>query len=244
MSNFTPLIEYQQIDITLKKLLQEVERNPEMRKLEKTKTEFSTAKQTLSDSETEAQKITDFFAQAKNTYAESEKKVADINAALEAMGDDVLTGRKELVSQLESTRDRLSNLERRLATRRKDGETVVKSYREAQERGKKLKEEHAKLKEHLDVFRKEKEPKIEMLKKKLQQKRAELDPSLFARYKALTADGKYPPLAESASVDGGKTFTCRGCGLSISQAAKSELLQNGCSTCDNCKRMIYKAADK
>ncbi|MCL2797271.1 MAG: hypothetical protein FWD58_04380 [Firmicutes bacterium] len=235
-----PLLEYQQTDIALKKLLAELNKNPEVKKLDKTKEEFSAAKQAVSDSETEAAVIVAFFKQAEVYYAESTKKIEELQAALAAIPEDELAGRKELVSQLESTRDRLSNLERKVIDRRKSGEAVVRSYRDAQDRGKKLKENYAQLKERIDAFKKDKEPKIEALQKKLASMRTSVDPALLERYRTLAADGKYPPVAESKSMDAGKTFTCLGCGLSISQASKSELLQGGFSNCDNCRRMIYK----
>jgi len=244
MADLKPLLEYQETDIALRKLIAEVDRNPETRRLEKTKVEFSAAKQAVADSEAAAGQIVAFYKQAENFYAESAKKIEDLSKALEAVPEDDFVRRKEIVSQLESTRDRLANFERKLSDRRQKGDTAVRSYRDAQERGKKLKDDYGKLKERIDTFKKDREPKIEALSKRLQAKRAQVDPKLLERYAELASDKKYPPLAQSKSTDGGRTFTCLGCGLSISQASKSELTQSGFSHCDNCRRMIYKINEK
>ena len=244
MLNLKSLLEYQQTEIELKKMLLEIDKDPDVQRLEKTRGEFAAAKQAVTDSETAAGQIIEFYNQAKKFYDESVKKIKELTDTFNKTPEKNESERKDILAQMEVIREKLSSVEKKMGDRRQKSEKIIRSYVEAQERGKKMKDIFGKLKERIDGFKKEKEPKINELTKKLKTKRTEVDPKLLERYATLAGDNKYPPLAESKSTDGGKTYTCLGCGLSISQASKSELIQNGFSNCDNCRRMIYSLAKK
>ncbi|MCL2061782.1 MAG: hypothetical protein FWH03_04065 [Firmicutes bacterium] len=241
MPNLKPLLDYQNLDIELKRIHLEIERHPDAARLKKTKSEFSAAKTSVSDSEESAGHILSFLQNAQKFYEEAETKTAELLASLETLPEDDVDGRRSILSQLESLRDRLANLEKRVGDRRKKSESAVRTYREAQEKGKKMKNAYAQVKERLDAFCKVQEPKINQLTQQLDAARAAVDPALMERYTALAADNKYPPLVEARSSDGGKTFNCLGCGLSLSQSAKSALTESGFCACETCRRMIYKA---
>jgi predicted nucleic acid-binding Zn-ribbon protein len=95
------------------------------------------------------------------------------------------------------------------------------------------------VKERLDKFKKEKEPKIAELMKKLDALKPDIPADVFEVYKALTAERKYPAFVAAIDAGDKKHYRCF-CGITLSQKAQSELLDKGQCRCENCRRLIYK----
>ena len=240
MQNLKPLLEYQEVDITLRRALLELEKHPDLEKLSKTKQDFGLAKKAVSDSETAAGEVVVFYESAKKEYAALIKQTDDLAASYEKTPEDEVKTRQDILAQITEFRDKLSALEKKMADSGNKSKNIIMRYRDAQERGKKMKDLHGRIKERIDDFQKEKEPHLAALRAKLASLKNSVDAKLLAQYETLASTGKIPPLAESKSADGGKSYTCLGCGLALSQVSKSRLLESGFSSCDSCRRMIYK----
>jgi len=240
MQNLKPLIAYQELDIGLLKAQRELKKNADLEKLSKSKDEFNAAKKAVADSEIAASEVVAFYENVKSAHAELEKKALSLMNELESIEQDDVEKRQAVISQIESVRDKLSQLENKMVEAAKKSKKVIAKWREAQEHGKKMKDLHGKFKERIELFEQEKKPQIEAMQAQLVTLKKGVEAKLLEQYSALWANGKIPPLAESKSADGGKSYTCLGCGIGISQASKSQLLESGFSNCDSCRRMIYK----
>ncbi len=236
MEKLDKVLEYQKIDIELRKVLDEIERSEDNKKLEQAKTEFNNAKATVTETEKVAENIVSFYNNAIAFFEECEKRIADIGDKMNATDD--LTVQRELAAQLEKIREKLSDLEKKLAERSDKGEKVILAYLDGQSRGKKVRAVYDAVKERLQKFKKEKEPRINELKGQLDALRADIAPATMEIYKAITAERKYPAFVEAQDTDN-KNYRCF-CGLELSQKAKSELLDKGCVRCETCRRLIYK----
>ncbi len=126
MEKLDKVLEYQKIDIELRKVLDEIERSEDNKKLEQAKTEFNNAKATVTETEKVAENIVSFYNNAIAFFEECEKRIADIGDKMNATDD--LTVQRELAAQLEKIREKLSDLEKKLAERSDKGEKVILAY--------------------------------------------------------------------------------------------------------------------
>ncbi len=237
MSNFKALSDYQEIDFALLKLRVEVERNADMQRFEKTKAEYNAAHKTVSDNNEAAGKIVTFYQKTLEGYTDYMKKIDELIQKLEETPETDDAARKDVVLEIEAMRNRLASIEKRLNDSRANADVLIKTSTEARMRQKKLKEEGAKYSAAAEAFKKEREPRMAELSKKLALKRGEVDPKLMERYDRLAHDKKYPPLVAVKLID--KSYYCY-CGIELSNSAKEELLEKGLCNCGNCGRMVYK----
>lgn len=240
MANLEVMLEYQKYDIELRKILDEIERNENYKKMEQAKSEFAAAKSSVNESEKAAENIVNFYNSSIAYYEENYKKYEILEKKLANLAENNETERKEIILQLEVLRDKMTELEKKLSDRKAKTETVIHAYLDSQERGKKLRDIFNSLKAKFEAFKAEKEPAINQLNAKLDALKKKIDPPLFEQYKALTNEKKYPALVEASTADGGKNFSCNGCGLALSQKAKSELAEKNICRCETCRRIIYK----
>ncbi len=237
MENLDKLLEYQKVDIELRKVLDEIERSDDSKKLEQAKTEFNNAKATVTETEKAAENIISFYNSALSFMEECDKRTNELADKMEKTED--IEAQRELAAQIEKIRDKLSELERKLSERSERADKAIAAYRDGQERGKKMRAVYNNVKERLDKFKKEKEPKIAELMKKLDALKPDIPADVFEVYKALTAERKYPAFVAAIDAGDKKHYRCF-CGITLSQKAQSELLDKGQCRCENCRRLIYK----
>ncbi len=236
MEKLEKLLEYQKTDIELRKVLDEIERSDDQKRLEKARTEFNNAKSTVTESEKAAENIVNFYNNTLAFMDECNKKLDEIAAKMES-GDDA-DEQRALAGQLEKIREKLNDLERRFSDRTERTEKVIGAYLDGQERGKKMRSVFSSAKERLENFKKEKEPKINELRAKLDALRPEIPADMLETYKTITAERKYPAYVQARLTDDKKHYRCF-CGLTLSQKAQSELQEKGSCRCENCRRLIY-----
>lgn len=234
-NKFDKILEYQKIDIELRKILDEIERSDDNKKLEQARSEFNNAKATVTESEKAAENILTFYANALAAYEECEKKIAEFAARMRET--DSIEEQREIAAQMEKMRSQLAELERKLAERGDNADKAIMTYLDGNERGKKMRAVYANIKDRLEKFRKEREPKINELRAKLDAIKPDIPTEVFNTYKAITADRKYPAFV--AAIPGEKKEYRCFCGFTLSQKTKSELLEGGHCRCETCQRLIY-----
>ncbi len=233
------MLDYQKVDIELRRALDEIERNELNRKKEQARQAFSDAKNSVLETEKTAESIIAFYNNAQKYYDENIKKFEELERKLAATDENDDAARREILSQIETLRDKMSELERKLSEKKSKSDEVIHGYLEAQEKGKKMRDIYNSVKQKLEAFKEEKMPKINELNGKLGEMEKGIDKTVFEAYKSITAERKYPAVVAARSFDGGKSYTCSGCGLATSQKVKDELLEKGVCRCDNCRRIIY-----
>ena len=241
MTNLKPLIEYQSIDIELLRSLRDLKKHPDHAKLDQVRHDFDAARQSITSAEESASHMLSFFDTLKQSHDEMLSESDKLIKELEKSSDNEEKSR-EIVAKLETIKNNLATLEKKSTDKQTKSEKIVKTFKVNQDKVKKLREEFTAVKARIETFTGDKEPKIAALRTKLDTLRKGIDQELYKKYQQLTTDGKIPALAESRSTDNGKTYTCLGCGITIAQASKSKLLENGFCNCDSCRRMIYDAS--
>lgn len=236
--NLEAMLQYQVSDIERRKLLDEIERNEDNKKLEQARTEFNSAKILISDSEKAAENIVNYYNSALNYYENSSKEIDDLGAKLES--SDSEDECSKIIEKLESLKEKFTELEQVLAKSREKTEKVIHAYLDGQDRGKKIRDVYNAIKTRLDAFKKEKEPRLQQLNSQLNTMGKGIDAEILKQYNILTQERKYPAFVEAILTDDKKNYRCY-CGLAISQKSKGDLLEKGISRCETCRRIIYKS---
>ena len=77
--NLEKLLEYQKVDIALRKELDEIERSEESKNLERARNEFNAAKAAVADSESTAEGILSYYESALASFDEISKEIASLD---------------------------------------------------------------------------------------------------------------------------------------------------------------------
>lgn len=233
--NLEKLLEYQEIDIQLRRQLDILEKNEDVKKIEQAKNEFAIAKKKVQDSEKTAKQLVDYFESAKKYLSDINKKVSEIEKAIESGNLDKV---QNLTDELNKLKNKLIELEEKIVERKKLAEGVIKNYESANDYGRKIKNIYTAATQRQNALRNKIEPEINKLKAKLKELEPDIDSEIMNRYKSLTAEHKYPAFVEAYLDD--KVFSCRGCGIALSKTNSSVLTEKGYTVCESCRRIIYK----
>lgn len=236
MIDLKAILEYQEADIKLRKTQDSIERSDAQKRGKQAKIEFDAAKKRVDDSEAQAGEILDFVKSAEETAAKAQNTVSDCKAKLEK--NPTAAERKAMRAELEALKVKLSESEKRVDSKLKRASKVVDESRESQARAKKMRDVFLKEKQAYDKLKAEKAPEIEKCRKQLEVLRAKVDPKLMQQYDELSADKKIPAFVDAFKSESG-TYSCRGCGLQLSQADNGKLERDGICRCGNCRRIIY-----
>jgi len=239
MKNLQPLLDYQKIDIQLRKELDEIEKHELQGKLKQAKEQFDLAKNSIIKSEQDANSLLEFFDKAEKLFLEQASKIESAEKKLSKIPEDEIDFREESLGALEGMMSKLSELDKKMFEAKKKSEHVIENYKTSQERGKKLRDFHANAKSKLDEFVSQRMPKINEHKKSLTEIKKNIEEALFTQYLDLTSKRKYPAIVEAKSNDGGKNYSCTGCGLGMSNASRGALMEKNTSNCEHCKRIVY-----
>lgn len=241
---FDKLLEFQNLDISLKRIMQDLEKSADAQKIEKAKQEFAIAKKAVEDSEKDALALVEFFSCLENEYQDIQKKIDKVVLQIDKL-EKQLEKQPEKIEELEKFISELSllkgatnSIESKTHENKSKGDETIQKYKAASERAKKIREVHAKAKERQDALLKEKELEIKIINDGIKKLEPLIDKELMTQYKTLAGEGKYPAFV-AAHVDG-KNFSCKGCGMSLSQTGSSALNSKGYTNCESCRRVVYK----
>jgi len=238
------LLDYQKHDMALRRIMLEVEKSDDAQRIEKAKQEFAIAKKNVEDSEKDALSLVEFFSGLEKEYQAVQKKIDKLIPQIDKLEKslDKDTGKldeyEKLINELGVLKSEANTIENNTIKQKSKGDETIQKYKQASERAKKVREFHAKAKERLDALQKEKEPEIRVIRAALKELEPKVDKDLMAQYKTLTDDGKLPAFV-AAHLDG-KNFSCKGCGMSLSQTGSSTLTSKGYTSCESCRRIVYK----
>ncbi len=233
--NFDDILKYQSTDLKLRRVYDEIEKSDLNKRLEAAKARFNAAKHNVEECGRTAEALLGNIAAAEKSYEDAAAKLAAYAAEADNAPEENLN---ELISRLESLRGRLGELEKRLGDIKARADKALKAYIESNKQGKEMREQYNSTKVKLDQLKQSKEPEITALKKELGELKKQIDPKLMEQYNALIGEGKVFAFVEAVRVD--KDYSCRGCGVILSQTQKSELEEKGWCRCETCRRIIYK----
>ena len=232
---FDDILKYQSTDIKLRRVYDEIEKSELNKQLEATRSKFNAAKANVEECKSIADALISSIGSAELAYADEVAQLADLTKKAHNAGED--EGLDEVISRLEAVRNTIGELDKRLVDIKNKADKALKTYIESNNQGVELRRKYSDIKQKLDEFKKQKEPDILVLKKELAALKASIEPAVMEQYNALVGEGKIFAFVEAVKVD--KDYSCRGCGISLSQTLKSELEEKGWCRCETCRRFIY-----
>ena len=231
------VLEYQNIDIKLRRTLDALEKCDDAKRMEVAKTEFNGAKETVDKVEKKAEEIVKEYKGAKQNLEELDKKLSDMELIIANAESEEDLG--NVLAELQELKFKAIACEKAFSEYKTDSEELIKNYQSANSTGFRMREAYQKAKEGYLKLKKEKEQEINKYKFQLKELEPQIDPETMSKYKAIVADRKYPAITD-VYVGEGNAYSCKGCGLQLSQKNISVLNEEGSCVCETCRRLIYK----
>lgn len=232
---FEKMIEYQRLDMELRKMNREYNKHPDKKKLDVTRNKFNDAQSKLDSGSSEAETLA---AEIERVYNDFKRTVEQIDALekqfTEATDDDA---KAKLLPQLESLKGRLESAKNKIGSRVERIKQLSSVCMQALNTKKSVKDEYDKIKVRLDEYRKSMLPDRENTEAKMKELEPTLDKELFAMYARYKNDGIAPVFVEVVG-DSENSYSCR-CGMQLSQTNKSELKSKKMCQCETCRRIVY-----
>ena len=228
------ILEYQEYNISLKKLDKEYERLDDKKKLDVVRGKYNDLQNTVNIGETEAQSLISGVDACYNEYRALMESFDKLNEKIEAAATD--EEKVKFLPQVESIKSKLENVDRKISQKIKRSKDIVATCAKAQESKKAVKVSFDEIKKRLDDYKAEKSPARKAILDKMDALKTEIDKDFFDRYSKLRGEGIFPVLVPAAG--DGNIYSCY-CGMSLSQAKNGELTEKKICQCESCRRMIY-----
>ncbi|MBO5224081.1 MAG: hypothetical protein J6C23_06195 [Clostridia bacterium] len=227
------LLAYQKTNARIHDIERSIASSPKRKKREEIRVNFDEAKKKMLSAEAYADKIVSAYNDAVSALtkvtSECETLIAELGTA---------TDKDAIVAKLEDIKKTVAEISQKVENLKLQSDKAIKTYLEAQDEGKKLKDEYNVVNEayQKDVAVVKKE--LEKLKGEVAPLRAKVSADLLADYDALFAQNILNPFVQVQGDD--KSYTCGGCFMALSKSNSEQLNKDGKCHCDSCKRIIYK----
>lgn len=230
MQEMQSLIEYQQIDVKLRRLEGELLASANRKNAGEMQQYLKDGQAKLVKLEADAKIISEKYNQAVSLYNEYVKKleylIKEVDSADDSKIDALMTTLTKLVQSGENLDNHISVLQNKVVAINKEVESVMNNAKKARH--------------NLDIYKmnynKEKEkvaPEILKLRSALENAKKKIAPELLAKYTAKSESKIFPVLVEALN------NKCGGCRMEISAGKMSVLKTNGFIECENCGKVNY-----
>ena len=233
MSN--KLLEYQKLDIELKKMKKELNNSTSAKSVENLTTSIKDWQNKILELEETSKTLLSSFKKLMEVqkkgllYVQKNKDVS-----IDEMSDAEL---KDFDAKMSQTAKQLAELETRILNHNQEVKKVVLDYKMYRKKILDAKDARENLKTQSAEKIQEKAPSIDSIKAKQAELEKEIEPSKLAKYKSMKQDGIFPvyvPLTEKR---------CGGCRMELSSAALDKLKSGELYECEQCRRIIYVTKD-
>ena len=182
--------------------------------------------------ENQAQKVNDSYKKATAKYEEFLKKLESLEKEMENADSSKTAIYEKAYKDFASI---ANTLEKDIATIYNHIQQISKEYEEIIKKSKSDREKFDKYKAAFAKLKADKEPKIEDLKKKLQETKEKVDSKLLNIYLQKRETKKFPVFVALIA------NKCGGCRMEISASKLGQMKTNdyGVIECENCGRLIY-----
>lgn len=236
MLNVKTVLEYQSVDMELRKLEREVEQSEYAQAAKKAQDVFKDAKESVLKCDREAKAIVEYLNKAKSFYSKLYPKIEEQNAKLKS-DDNENRDMDKFKSDLNELNDRFSKIEKDLAQLMKNADDQVVEYKNANKKGATARSEYQKNAESQKELKVAKGSAIDSLRLKLKGLESSLEPAILERYRALRHDYPQPSFAPFVPLEAPNK--CSGCRMEMSLGNINKLKEKGYIECESCRRIIY-----
>ena len=232
---FEKMIEYQSLDMELRKINREYNKLPQKKKLDVARNKFVEATNKLDANSAEAETL---GAEVEKIYADYKNLMASFNEIEKkynsAESDEEKAG---YLSRFESLRSKIESCKGKIDDRIERIKRLTHDCKQQLALKKTVKEEYDKLKVKLEAFREKTSPDRKRIEDKLKELEPQIDGAILTTYKRFKSDGIAPVFVPVVG-DDEKSYSCI-CGMQLSQTNKSELKNRSVSQCETCRRLVY-----
>lgn len=227
------ILEYQKIDRIIYKAESELARSEEAKKAAALRKKISEAQQTLLNFDKETAEI---FQAVEKLDQELKTYIAEENADVSITNVNSVKGIESVEKALSEYQDRIIAIEKDIKKCFKRLSDISSEANKQLSLGNQCGTSLKKVKELQSVKINEMKEKYKNELNELNAIRKEIDPEVFALYKALRDNRKMPPFAAY------ENKSCSGCGMDIYAEVDAKLNNPGdTAECPQCRRIVYKA---
>jgi len=231
MSKIEAILNYQKTDAKLRKLEVEVENSADYKRAAQARDAFNDAKKRAETSEQNAREILQRFETITSAYAESQKKLEEIESSSVAGIDEA--NAEKLRAQTAKVIGHLQRLEKEIGTLNGYIGDVIKKNDDAHKQGSKLRTVFNESKAKYEALKQSKEPEMAKYRAELEEIAKNTDKKHLDMYLALRKDKVLPAFVTLSA------GLCGGCVMDLSMNALSKLKTDGMIECEHCRRIIY-----
>ncbi len=229
------LLEYQKLDIELKKIKKEMNANNSNTSVENLNVLIKDAQNKILELEETSKELLASFeklmeVQKKGLLYVQKNKDADVDK----MSENEL---KDFEAKMNQTAKQLSELENRMLSHNQEVKKVVAEYKTYRKKILDAKEAKENFKNQSNEKIENNTPGIEEIKNKMFELEKNIEPSKLAKYKSMKQDGIFPVLVPLVDK------RCGGCRVELSSSTLDKLKNGGVYECEQCRRLIYSNKD-
>ncbi len=235
--SFKKMLEYQKLDMELRKINKEYNSLPEKKRLDVTRNKFNEAQSAL---DRNASNAATYGAEVERLYVEFGeimKRFENVEAVYNAA--TTAEEKAALLPKLEQIRSGAESCRNKINSRIEKIKMLTNECMKNLTTKKKVKEDFDNTKAKLDEIRAKSMPERKRIEEQMKSLEVTLDKSLLAAYNKFRSDGIAPVFVPVVG-DNEKDYACI-CGMQLSQTNKSELKNKSMCQCDTCRRMVYLA---
>jgi len=226
------ILQYQKIDMELKKLQRSVNSSEEKEVMNKMMAYVKEAQNVSNGLEGKAGKMMEEYQTLKKNYDDNVKKIQTLTSKTDFKSEEEF---KNAYTQINTLSSELYMIERNLNIFINRAKQLLKDFEITKNNVIKARGKFKASKENYEKSVSAVEPKIAELKAQLKALESECDPALLEKYKAMKNDRIFPvfvPLLD------GKT--CYGCRMEMASSKLNKLNTERFIVCEHCGRLIYK----
>ena len=225
------ILQYQKLDMDLKKIQRAVNTSQEKEIMNKMISYVKEAQNVSNGIENKASKVVNDYTSLKKNYEANAKKVEALTANLPKGADEL----KSAYAQINTLSSELFMIERNLNILIGKAKDLLKEFEVTKNNVIKARSKHKVSKENYEKLIADNEPKIAEIRAQMKSLEKEIDSALLEKYKAMKNDNIFPvyvPLLEGKA--------CHGCRMEVASSKLNKLSTEQFITCEHCGRLIFK----
>ncbi len=224
------MLEYQKLDIELSKIAKSKANNEDKANLAKCKSYILDFQNKAHGLENGAKTLVEDYDKLKKQYQSNIEKIQALTKT--SMEEISLEKVDAILYQINSLSGELCTLERNINNILLKIKESLKNFETIKKNMSMAKEKYNECKARCEKFDSQLEPRIAEIQGKMKALEKELDPDLYAKYKAAKADKVFPVFVP---LDNGHCFGCR---VELPTAKINKIKSEGSIVCE-CHRVIY-----
>lgn len=226
------MLQYQETDRELREIEVALLSSEERKKTASAKKFLDTVNESVVRMDKRAEELSRIYESLIEEYRALEEASGEFQGAADGVADE--NEADYLKKRADEILSKMRVLEGKIAKLKEESEQIVAQYGALKKKTREAKEQYSAYGQKYKELKASKQAETERIEAELTALEKEIDPELFARYRAKRKDKMYPVLYR---LDG---ELCSHCRMSLSMVDINRLNNGEVIECDNCRCLIYK----